>query len=228
MKKQVGSLQGSATSGTKALSPEHRSNLDVTGHKRYEGLDAVRRCCRSLLWFLLWETTGPSLPSGDIPTCTACTWDAHFCIFPPPFPENQRSPTWAHPGQTRFQSVAVCSMYIDEFLTLYIRTVQVWYSYSHSGFYFFFWFSLINITAIFLESLENLKVRLYRWAFVLCFALRAGSATVNDQNCETWLKPTTGLCFLLHVLDPNGWRDVFCCKGTKSHTDYLDFYEWKP
>lgn len=140
MKKQVGSLQGSATSGTRALSPEHRSNLDVTGHKRYEGLNAVRRCCRSLLLFLLWELMGPSLPSVDKPTYTACIWDAHFCISLPPF----RSPTWAHPGQTRFQSVAVCSMYIDEFLTLYIRTVQVWYSYSHSGFYFIIFLVFFN------------------------------------------------------------------------------------
>lgn len=159
-----------------------------------------------------------------------------YCLYmrcpllhlPSPFPENQRSLTWARSGQTRFQSAAVCSMYIDEFLTLYIRTVQLWYSYSHSGFcYFLVFFNQLHSNSFRIE-LENLKVRFYRWAFVLCFALRAGSATVKDQNCETWLKPTTGLCFLLHVLDPNGWRDVSCCKGSKSHTDYLDFYEWKP
>lgn len=148
MKKLSGLLQW-ATSGTRVIREirsEYRSNLDVTGQT------SLRTGCSQTLLLLpavvhTVRNNGTIAPiPGHAYIYCMCMRCPHLHLFFSPLIIRALSPE--PPLIAHFQNAAVCSMYIDEFLTLYIRTVQVWYSYSHSGFYFLF--SLIKVIAIFL------------------------------------------------------------------------------
>lgn len=81
------------------------------------------------------------------------------------------------------QSVTVCSMYIDDPSLCIYKSVQVWYSYSHSGF-FSFLFSFL-FAFLFNESHSNIsvinkKAMVIGWVWLhLCLFRKV---TVNDQT----------------------------------------------